>query len=117
MSKIVFKNKENQQKLNGILHPAVNVELLKRIEKIRHEKKHTIFIVDAALIIESGSYKYYHESGAYIILLTSLKSIRIERALCRGNLSENQLKNVWIYNGMMIKRKIMQTIFLRIMTL
>ena len=92
MSKIVFKNKENQQKLNGILHPAVNVELLKRIEKIRHEKKHTIFIVDAALIIESGSYKYYHESGAYIILLTSLKSIRIERALCRGNLSEKSIK-------------------------
>ena len=92
MSKIVFKNKENQQKLNAILHPAVNVELLKRIEKIRHEKKHTIFIVDAALIIEGGSYKYYHESGAYIILLTSSKSIRIQRALSRGNLSEESIK-------------------------
>lgn len=92
MSKIVFKNKENQQKLNAILHPAVNVELLKRVEKIRHEKKHKIFIVDAALIIESGSYKYYHESGAYIILLTSLKSVRIERALSRGNLSEESIK-------------------------
>ena len=36
MSKIVFKNQENQKKLNAILHPAVNVELLKRIEKIGH---------------------------------------------------------------------------------
>ena len=92
MSKIVFKNEENQKKLNSILHPAVNIELLKRIEKIGHEKKYPIFIIDAALIIESGSYEYYYESGAYLILLTSSKAIRIERALSRDNLSEESIK-------------------------
>ena len=92
MSKIVFKNEENQKKLNSILHPAVNIELLKRIEKIGHEKKYPIFIIDAALIIESGSYEYYYESGAYLILLTSSKTTRIERALSRGNLSKKSIK-------------------------
>jgi dephospho-CoA kinase len=92
MSKIVFKNEENQKKLNAILHPAVNVELLKRIEKIGHEKKYPMFIIDAALIIESGSYEYYYESGAYLILLTSSKTTRIERALSRGNLSKKSIK-------------------------
>ncbi|MDG2287699.1 MAG: dephospho-CoA kinase [Candidatus Marinimicrobia bacterium] len=92
MSKIVFKNEENQKKLNSILHPAVNIELLKRIEKIGHEKKYPIFIIDAALIIESGSYEYYYESGAYLILLTSSKATRIERALSRNNLSEESIK-------------------------
>ena len=92
MSKIVFKNEENQKKLNSILHPAVNIELLKRIEKIGHEKKYPIFIIDAALIIESGSYEYYYESGAYLILLTSSKATRIERALSRGNLSKKSIK-------------------------
>jgi dephospho-CoA kinase len=92
MSKIVFKNEENQKKLNSILHPAVNIELLKRIEKIGHEKKYPIFIIDAALIIESGSYEYYYESGAYLILLTSSKATRIERALSRDNLSEESIK-------------------------
>ena len=92
MSKVVFKNKENQIKLNSILHPAVNNELLNRIEKIANEKIYSLFIVDAALIIEGGSFKYYHESGAYIILLTSPESIRIERALSRGNLSEKSIK-------------------------
>ena len=92
MSKIVFKNQENQKKLNAILHPAVNVELLKRIEKIGHEKQYPIFFFFSALIIESGSYKYYYESGAYIILLTSSKSMRIDRALSRGNLSETSIK-------------------------
>ena len=92
MSKIVFKNEENQKKLNSSLHPAVNIELLKRIEKIGHEKKYPIFIIDAALIIESGSYEYYYESGAYLILLTSSKATRIERALSRNNLSEESIK-------------------------
>jgi len=92
MSKVVFKNEDNQKKLNAILHPAVNAELLKRIESIGHEKKYSIFVVDAALIIEGGSYKYYHESGAYIILLISSEAKRIQRALSRGNLSEESIK-------------------------
>lgn len=92
MSKVVFKNEDNQKKLNAILHPAVNAELLKRIESIGHEKKYPIFVVDAALIIEGGSYKYYHESGAYIILLISSETKRIQRALSRGNLSEESIK-------------------------
>ena len=92
MSKVVFKNKDNQKKLNSILHPAVNNELLKRIEKIGNENMYSLFIVDAALIIEGGSFEYYHESGAYIILITSPESTRIERALSRGNLSEESIK-------------------------
>ena len=92
MSKVVFKNEDNQKKLNAILHPALNIELLKRIESIGHEKKYSIFVVDAALIIEGGSYKYYHESGAYIILLISSEAKRIQRALSRGNLSEESIK-------------------------
>lgn len=92
LGEMVFKNKASQKKINAILHPAVNVELLKRIETIRHENTHPIFIVDAALIIEGGSYKYYHESGAYLILLTSSKSTRLQRALSRGNLSEKSIK-------------------------
>ena len=92
MSKVVFKNEDNQKKLNAILHPALNIELLKRIESIGHKKKYSIFVVDAALIIEGGSYKYYHDSGAYIILLISSEAKRIQRALSRGNLSEESIK-------------------------
>jgi dephospho-CoA kinase len=65
---------------------------MKRIDKVRNQKKHPIFINDAALIIESGSYEYYHDSGAYLILLTTSESIRIKRALSRGNLSEKSIR-------------------------
>ena len=66
--------------------------MMKRIDKVRNQKKHPIFINDAALIIESGSYEYYHDSGAYLILLTTSESIRIKRALSRGNLSEKSIR-------------------------
>ena len=92
ISKIVFKNEDNQKKLNNIVHPVLRVEMMKRIDKVRNQKKHPIFINDAALIIESGSYEYYHDSGAYLILLTTSESIRIKRALSRGNLSEKSIR-------------------------
>ena len=92
ISKIVFKNEYNQKKLNNIVHPVLRVEMMKRIDKVRNQKKHPIFINDAALIIESGSYEYYHDSGAYLILLTTSESIRIKRALSRGNLSEKSIR-------------------------
>jgi len=92
ISKIVFKNEDNQKKLNNIVHPVLRIEMMKRIDKVRNQKKHPIFINDAALIIESGSYEYYHDSGAYLILLTTSESIRIKRALSRGNLSEKSIR-------------------------
>tara|TARA_B100001250_G_scaffold203448_1_gene174507 strand:- start:372 stop:980 length:609 start_codon:yes stop_codon:yes gene_type:complete len=92
MSEIVFQNKENQQKLNSILHPALKSEMLKRINHVGNKKKYPIFISDAALIIESGSYEYYHISGAYLILITTSESIRMKRALSRGNLSEKSIR-------------------------
>ena len=92
MCKVVFKNEDNQKKLNSIIHPALRIEMMKRIDKVRNQKKHPIFINDAALIIESGSYEYYHDSGAYLILLTTSESIRIKRALSRGNLSEKSIR-------------------------
>ena len=85
--------------MNQIIHPAVNRETLKRIEKIRDENQHPIFVVDAPLIIESGSYQYYNESNVPLILITSPESVRIERALARGNLSldtiQDRIKLQW----------------------
>tara|TARA_X000000368_G_scaffold325907_1_gene262951 strand:- start:4107 stop:4715 length:609 start_codon:yes stop_codon:yes gene_type:complete len=92
MNEIVFKNQENQKKINSIIHPVLKIEIMKRVDRVRNQKKHPIFISDAALIIESGSYEYYHDSGGYLILLTSSESIRMKRALSRGNLSETSIR-------------------------
>ena len=99
LAKVVFIDQESQKKLNQIIHPAVNEAILKKIEKIRDENQHPIFVVDAALIIESGSYQYYNEFNLPLILITSPESVRIERALVRGNLSldtiQDRIKLQW----------------------
>ena len=99
LAKVVFANKKSQKKLNQIIHPAVNRETLKRIEKIRDENQHPLFVVDAPLIIESGSYQYYNESNSPLILITSPESVRIERALARGYLAlktiQDRIKLQW----------------------
>ncbi len=99
LAKVVFQNQETQKKWHQIIHPALNQEILQRIEKIRDEKQHPFFIVDAALIIETGSHQYYNEFNFSLILITSPESVRIERALVRDNLSletiQDRIKLQW----------------------
>ena len=93
LAKVAFKDKSSQDKLNHIIHPAVGKEALKRIEEINKLGKHSIFVIDAPLIIEGSSYKNYKEKGAVIILVTAPEDIRMERALSRGNLSRDTIQD------------------------
>ena len=93
LAKVAFKDKSSQDKLNHIIHPAVGKEALKRIEDINELGKHSIFVIDAPLIIEGSSYKNYKEKGAIIILVTAPEEIRMERALSRGSLSRDTIQD------------------------
>lgn len=50
---IVFKNKTDLEKLNGIVHPAVKEYILADIEKKREEGT-VFYVIEAALLIEDG---------------------------------------------------------------
>ena len=93
LAKIAFKDQSSQEKLNCIIHPAVGKEALKRIEEINELGQHSMFVIDAPLIIEGSSYKNYKEKGAVIILVTAPEDIRMERALSRGNLSRDTIQD------------------------
>ena len=93
LAKVAFKDKSSQDKLNHIIHPAVGKEALKRIEEINELGEHSIFVIDAPLIIEGSSYKNYKEKGAVIILVSAPEDIRMERALSRGNLSRDTIQD------------------------
>lgn len=47
---LIFKNKENQEMMNHIVHPAVKA----KIQKMIQESSHELIIVEAALLIEAG---------------------------------------------------------------
>ena len=87
----VFKNAESQAKINNIIHPMISDLILERI----NEKKdlHNIFVVDAALIVESGIFQQYQKSGAKLILIIADEELRLKRALHRADLDQATIKD------------------------
>ena len=91
ISEVVFKNKSNQKKLNDIIHPLVKIEIEKSIAI--KKGKENIFIIDAALIIESGMFEDLKKNGAIIVLIAAKDSIRAKRALLRGGLTQKTISD------------------------
>ena len=87
----VFKNSESQTKINNIIHPIIGDLILERINK--KKGLHNIFIIDAALIIESGIFEKHQKSGAKLILVIADKELRLKRALHRANLDQKTIKD------------------------
>ena len=91
LSRVVFHDEDHQIKLNAIIHPYVFSEIDKEFETVLNKGKHEIFVVDAALIYESGADTHMD----YVLVVTSHLGLRIERALSKGDLSREEfLKRV-----------------------
>jgi dephospho-CoA kinase len=83
---IVFNDEAKRQLLNSIVHPLVidfqNLWLAER----ESEKPDGIAVIDAALMIESGSYKRFDK----LIVVWCDFDIQLERLIKRNNLSETE---------------------------
>ena len=86
-----FKDQESQKKLNDIIHPIIGDVIFQRINQ--KKSLHKFFLVDAALIIESGIFTTYQKNGAKLILIVADKDIRLNRAIERGNLSKETIND------------------------
>ena len=87
----VFKSSESQKKINNIIHPIIGDLILERI----NEKKdlYNLFVIDAALIIESVVFEQHRKSGAKLILVIADKELRLKRALGRADLTKETIKD------------------------
>jgi len=83
LAKIAFQNEDYQLRLNSIIHPYVFKEIDKTIELISKKQLHDIFVVDAALIYETG----FDIHMDYVVVVTSRLKLRTERALNSGKLT------------------------------
>lgn len=54
LSKIVFNDKEKLYKLNQLTHPNVLAEVMEKINKAKASGMYPYFIIESALMIESG---------------------------------------------------------------
>ena len=91
ISNEVFKYEESQKKINEIIHPIISDLIVQRINDKKNT--HPLFVIDAALIIESGMFKEHTKNGSKLILIIADKNLRLKRALCRGNLSKQTIND------------------------
>ncbi len=54
MAEAIFRDRSLLDKVNNVLHPAVNTFIISIIDKERAKREHDLVIVEAALLIENG---------------------------------------------------------------
>jgi len=83
---IVFQDETKRQLLNSIVHPLVIERQNEWIEAWEKADPHGIAIVDAALMIESGSYKRFDK----LIVVWCRPEVQLERLMSRDGLSADE---------------------------
>ena len=87
LARIAFQDQDHQQRLNSVVHPYIYNLIDKKFNQVLNVGKHDIFIVDGALIFESG----YDVHLDYVIVVTAQIKHRMERALGRETLSREEI--------------------------
>lgn len=86
MAELVFHNRAELERLNGIMHPAILRHIKRRINEIHKAEPQSIIIVEAALLIEAD----------YLGILDSLwlvwadDAVRLRRVMARDGISAEQ---------------------------
>ena len=86
LARIAFQDDFHQSKLNAVVHPYVFKKIDETFEKIASENKYKMFIVDAALIYESGADTHMD----YVVLVKSLLRYRTQRVMSNGEISRDE---------------------------
>jgi len=87
LAAVAFRDKINQQLLNGIMWPEILILIDKSIKK-QKEKKINLFIVDAALIFEGNLNNILNG----VLLIKTNKELRKKRSIKRKNISLTEIE-------------------------
>ena len=84
----IFKNAEDREKLNSIIHPAIRNEMIKQKEHWISKGANTV-IMDIPLLFESKLESFVEK----IIVVSVTPAIQKERLIARNKLSEQEAVN------------------------
>lgn len=84
----IFTDKTLLQKVNDIVHPAVHNDSLRWMEHYKNNKEIPYLMKEAALLIESGTYKALDK----LIVVTCPEETRINRVMKRDKLTYEEVK-------------------------
>ncbi|NOZ76038.1 MAG: dephospho-CoA kinase [FCB group bacterium] len=87
LARVSFQDEDHQLRLNAVIHPYIFEEIDRQFEKISSQSDYPLFVVDGALIFESGLDQHLD----YILVISSTIKHRIERALKRGTLTREEI--------------------------
>jgi dephospho-CoA kinase len=88
LAAVVFGSPERLERLNGLVHPAVIAREEALIGKYQAEDARGIAVVEAAILIETGSYKRFHR----VVLAVCQERQQLERAMARDGTSEAEAR-------------------------
>lgn len=83
LGKIVFNNTGKRERLNAILHPKIIEEEWNKIDSIKLKRPDATVVINAPLLIESGSYK---DVDAVLLVVADEEEV-VRRAMERDGLS------------------------------
>lgn len=86
LASLVFADPEKLARLNAIVHPAVIAEEERWMKRLATEDPHGIAVVEAAILIETGSYRRFDR----IVLAVCTREQQIERAMKRDGLTREE---------------------------
>lgn len=87
LAAVVFNRPERLETLNSLVHPPVFRREQAIEEDIRRRDPHAITVVEAAILVETGSYKRFDK---LIVAVCTLQQ-QIERAMRRDGLSKEEV--------------------------
>ncbi|MBZ5537794.1 MAG: dephospho-CoA kinase [Acidobacteriia bacterium] len=85
---LVFNSCDLRLKLNEITHPIIIRRSTEMMEDMARKHRYPVSIVDAALMVESGSYKRFEK----LIVVWCTEAQQIERIRSRWNFSEHEAR-------------------------
>jgi dephospho-CoA kinase len=85
---IVFKNPQARETLNHLVHPAVIARQQEWLREVESQDPSGIGIVDAALMIEVGTYKNYDK----VVVVTCTPDIQRQRLKAKTGLADEQIQ-------------------------
>lgn len=74
--------------MNKMMHPEIKKEIHRRRKEIRREAPHALVLVDAALLIETGSFREMDRT----IVVSASKRNQLRRLVERGGLSPEEAR-------------------------
>jgi dephospho-CoA kinase len=88
LGRIVFADSDARARLNAIVHPRVFEAQKRWFDELalrRDDSEPVIAVIDAALLIETGSYQRYD----CVVVVHCLPEIQLKRLMTRNNLSRD----------------------------